>query len=61
MQTGSYYLNDFHRKNSMAAQREARLMSLRQYSREEKIAQIMLLKSSPISKENSNEERNRLK
>ena len=34
------YINDFHRKNSMAAQREVQQMSLHPYTREQKIAQI---------------------
>ncbi len=38
------YLNDFHRKNSMAAQREVQQMSLHPYSREQKIAQIRRIK-----------------
>lgn len=48
--TGSCYLNDFHRKNSMAAQKEVRLMSLRPYSREQKILQIESLKKDAASK-----------
>lgn len=56
----SPYLNDFHRQNSMAAQREVRLMSLRPLSRDQKIAQIQLLKQSQISKENSNAQRTKL-
>ena len=38
------YINDFHRMNSMAAQREVRRMSLHPYSREQKIQQIQALK-----------------
>lgn len=53
-------LSDFHRKNSMAAQREARLMSLHPYSREQKIQQILMMKNSPTSKESSNLQRNKL-
>ena len=34
------YINDFHRLNSMAAQREVQRMSLHPYSREQKLAQI---------------------
>ena len=54
------YINDFHRSNSMAAQREALRMSLHPYSREQKVRQIEELhKQSMISKEKSNKERNR--
>lgn len=64
MQTGSstdsYYLNDFHRKNSMAAQKEVRLMSLRPYSREQKIQQIESLKKASVSKASSNKLRDKL-
>ena len=55
------YLNDFHRKNSLAAQREVRLMSLQPYSREQKLAQIASLKASSYSKQSANERRNKLK
>ena len=55
------YINDFHRSNSMAAQREVQRMSLHPYSREQKIRQIESLhEQSMISKENSNKERNKL-
>ena len=55
------YINDFHRSNSMAAQREVQRMSLHPYSREQKIKQIESLhEQSMISKENSNKERNKL-
>lgn len=59
--TESLYINDFHRKNSMAAQREVHRMSLHPYSREQKLEQIKLLKQSLSSKENSNKERSKLK
>ena len=50
------YINDFHRSNSMAAQREARLMSLHPFSREQKLRQIeMLHLMATTSKENSSE------
>ena len=39
-----WYINDFHRENSMAAQREVQQMSLHPYSREQKIAQIQRIK-----------------
>lgn len=58
--TGSCYLNDFHRRNSVAAQKEARLMSLRPFSREQKIRQIQTLKESAVSKELSNKLRDKL-
>jgi hypothetical protein len=60
LSVGNLYINDFHRKNSMAAQREVRRMSLHPYSREQKIQQIMSLKESLVSKESANKERNRL-
>ena len=44
MTSGRLYINDFHRKNSMAAQREVALMSLHPYSREQKVQQAELLK-----------------
>lgn len=53
--TGSSGLSDFYHRNSMAAQKEVLFMSLRPYSREQKLAQIARLKDSPNSKENSNE------
>lgn len=55
------YINDFHRANSMAAQREVLQMSLHPCSREQKLMQIRMLKETTISKENANVERNRLK
>ncbi|MBO4801173.1 MAG: hypothetical protein J5545_04830 [Bacteroidaceae bacterium] len=49
------YINDFHRENSMAAQRAVQQMSLHPYSREQKIAQIQMLKRlSASSKESAN-------
>ena len=38
------FINDFHRKNSMAAQREVQHMSLHPCSREQKLAQIRKIK-----------------
>ena len=38
------YINDFHRENSMAAQRAVKQMSLHPYSREQKITQIQMLR-----------------
>ena len=58
---GNLYINDFHRSNSMAAQREVQRMSLQPYSREQKLMQIRSLRESRISKECSNAERNKLK
>ncbi len=55
------YINDFHRSNSMAAQREVLRMSLHPFSREQKVKQIERLhKESVISKEKLNRERSRL-
>ena len=55
------YINDFHRSNSMAAQREVRRMSLHPYSRQQKMEQIERIKAhSQVSKTNSNAQRNRL-
>ena len=55
------YINDFHRSNSMAAQRQVQRMSLHPLSREQKLAQIAELhRMATISKENSNAERNKL-
>ena len=48
----SFYINDFHRQNSMAAQREVALMSLQPCSREQKLQQVAILKeASRISKQ----------
>ena len=58
---GNLYINDFHRSNSMAAQREVQRMSLQPYSREQKLMQIASLRQSTVSKESSNAQRNRLK
>ena len=58
---GKLYINDFHRSNSMAAQREVQRMSLQPYSREQKLMQIRSLRESLISKECANAERNKLK
>ena len=49
--TESLYINDFHRKNSMAAQREVHRMSLHPYSREQKLNQINSLRQKAVSKE----------
>ena len=55
------YINDFHRLNSMAAQREVQRMSLHPYSRQQKLEQIAELHlMATTSKEKSNAERNRL-
>jgi len=54
-------VTDFHRLNSMAAQREVQRMSLHPYSREQKLAQIEELHlMATTSKERSNAERSRL-
>lgn len=61
LSAGSLYINDFHRANSMAAQREVLQMLLHPYSREQKLDQIRMLQKKANSKERSNAERNRLK
>ena len=53
------YINDFHRSNSMAAQREVRRMSLHPYSREQMLQQIAEFKKDSTSKESANEERSK--
>ena len=54
------FINDFHRKNSMAAQRAVKQMSLHPYSREQKIAQIRRIKEhSATTKESANLERSK--
>ena len=53
------YINDFHRENSVAAQRAVRQMSLHPYSREQKIAQIQTLhRLSATSKESDMHDEN---
>ena len=55
-----WYINDFHRKNSMAAQREVMQMSLHPCSREQKLAQIAKIRQhSATMKESANAERSR--
>ena len=53
------YINDFHRSNSMAAQREVQRMSLHPYSREQMLQQIAEFRESSASKQSANEERRR--
>ena len=56
--SGRLVYQRFYRENSMAAQRAVKQMSLHPYSREQKIAQIqMLRKLSASSKESANLER----
>ena len=56
----SWFINDFHRKNSMAAQREVQQMSLHPCSREQKLAQIQRIKQhSTTTKESANLERSK--
>ena len=43
------YINDFHRENSMAAQRAVKRMLLHPYSREQKIEQIQMLRRMSAS------------
>ena len=52
MNNAELYINDFHRANSMAAQREVQQMSLHPYSREQKLEQIERFKNhSDLKKE----------
>ncbi len=51
------YINDFHRSNSMAAQREVQRMSLHPYSREQMLQQIADIQGNSTSKKSANEER----
>jgi hypothetical protein len=53
--TEGWFINDFHRKNSMAAQREVQQMSLHPCSREQKLAQIARIHQlSVTTKESAN-------
>ena len=55
-----WFINDFHRRNSMAAQREVQQMSLHPCSREQKLAQIARIRQhSATTKENANLERSK--
>ncbi len=45
------YINDFHRRNSMAAQREVLRMKLHPTTREEKIRQIEMIHNMSKSKD----------
>jgi len=55
---GTWFINDFHHKNSMAAQREVQQMLLHPCSREQKLAQIQRIKQhSATTKESVNLER----
>lgn len=55
-----WYINDFHRRNSMAAQREVQQMSLHPCSREQKLAQIAAVKRhSTTSKASANAQRSK--
>ncbi len=56
---GKFYINDFHRRNSMGAVKEVESMLLHPYSREQKLAQINSLHQRAVSKENSNLERSK--
>ena len=44
------YINEFHRQNSMAAQREVLRMSLHPYSREQKLRQIEEFRKNSLSR-----------
>ena len=50
-------INDFHRSNIMAAQREVAIMSLHPYSREQILLQVASLRRSGASKESVNAQR----
>ena len=57
---GGWFINDFHRRNSMAAQREVQQMSLHPCSREQKRAQIdRIHQHSATAKESANLERSK--
>ena len=54
------YINDFHRQNSEAAQREVLRMMLHPYTREQKLQQIMEIHNqSQIDKQSSIMERSK--
>ncbi len=59
MNNAELYINDFHRANSMAAQREVQQMSLHPYSREQKLEQIERFRNNSDLKNKANEERRR--
>lgn len=48
---GNFFINDFHRANSMAAQREVQRMSLHPYSREQMLRQISTQTVNSFKKE----------
>ena len=50
----NWFISDFHRANSMAAQREVLQMLLQPFSREQMMEQIQRIHSQSISKENAN-------
>ncbi len=54
---GGLFINDFHRSNSMAAQREVAIMSLHPYSREQVLTQVASLRRKAVSKESANAQR----
>ena len=55
-----WFINDFHRRNSMAAQREVQQMSLHPCSRKQKLAQIARIRQhSATTKESANLERSK--
>ncbi len=51
------YINDFHRQNSVAAQREVLRMMLHPYTREQVLEQVARFKSHSSSKRSANVER----
>ena len=56
---GGLFINDFHRSNSMAAQREVAIMLLHPYSREQVLTQVASLRRKAVSKESENAQRRR--
>ena len=56
---GGLFINDFHRSNSMAAQRAVAIMSLHPYSREQVLTQVDSLRRKAVSKDSGNAQRRR--
>ena len=54
---GGLFINDFHRSNSMTAQREVAIMLLHPYSREQVLTQVASLRRKAVSKESANAQR----
>ena len=60
-QIDNFYSNATLKTNSLDVQLEVLSMSLRPYSREQKLEQIASLNQGAVSKENSNEQRRNAK